>query len=448
MIIKIHRLNYIFCFAILFTLGLAENRIYAQIQESNNEQEKASDKIVVRSDFYSESGDFNKAVQELIPILDYYPKYSKIDEVMWKLGNNLTEMGLFDAADKIYKHLIGNNLESPIVPFAILGLEKLYYQQQKYPRVIDYFRLLREKYPDALIGDGSYYYAGQSYFFQEDFDNAILAFDAIEEKSEFWGYALYSRALANFKKKNVDAAITDLKKIIVLPKIFKKWLPLQDRANLVLGLTLFELGEFEQALKFLKKVSSDDDNYPRALLGIGWCYLKLHQFQKMVKPLEMFVDKFQKSEFLPEVYLLLGQVHLKIRLYDKSIFYFSELLTMFPSISENNNLLESIEKKIQPVEDQIEQHRLDLLIQESNLLNSLQLPSKKWIPKYMIQEIKDLEKHRLGLLDKIGEEKTSLLNLSESLKSSKIIIQIRTREWRSYGEYGISRALFLKGQEG
>ena len=440
--------KYILCIGIFFAVGLCQSRADAQNKEDNKEQEAASDKIVARAEILAERGNFNRAVQELIPILDYYPEYSKIDEVMCKLGNNLTDMGLYGAADKIFKHMVANNIDSPVVPYALFGLEKLYYLQQKYARVIDYFKLLREKYPDASIGEGIYYYAGQSYFFQGDFDNALLAFDAIEERSEFWGYALYTRALANFKKKNVDEAISDLKKIIVLPRLYEKWLSLQERANLVRGLTLYELGEFEQGLSFLKKVSSDGDNYPRALLGIGWCYLKLQQYQNMVKPLETFVKNCQGSEFLPEVYLLLGQVHLKIRLYDKSIFYFSEILNMFPSISENSNLLESIGKKIKPVEDQIERHRLDLLLQESKLLNTLQLPSKKWLSNYMTQEIKELEKHRSILLEQIINEKRSLQDLTQSLNSLKIIIQIRTREWRSYGEYGISRALFLRGQEG
>ena len=94
---------------------------------------------------------------------------------------------------------------------------------------------------------------------------------------------------------------------------------MQNRTKLVLGLTYFELGDFNQSISYLKDVPSDDENYPRALLALGWCYLKLQQHYKMVKPLEIFVADFQGSEYLPEVYLLLGQAHLKIRLYDKAI---------------------------------------------------------------------------------------------------------------------------------
>ena len=111
-------------------------------------------------------------------------------------------------------------------------------------------------------------------------------------------------------------------------------------------------------------------------------------------------------------------------------------------------MLESISKRIEPIEGQIENHRTDLLLSESKLLDTLQLPSKKWIPRYMVEEIQELEKRRMALLEQINIEKQSLNELTQSLKSMKVLIQINTREWRSYAEYGISRALFLKGQEG
>jgi len=223
---------------------------------------------------------------------------------------------------------------------------------------------------------------------------------------------------------------------------------LQERTNLVLGLTYFELGDFENAIAFLKKVSSGDENYPHALLGLGWCYLKQQQYQFMIKPLEEYVKTFPESEFLPEVYLLLGQAHLKIRLYDKSIYYFSRLLTMFPVKSENGNLLSSIENKVNVFESQVEKQRLDLILLESNLSETIRLPSKKWIPGYMLDEIRKLEKRRMLLLEQIQNEKTSLKVMTQTMSELKLMIQIRTRDWRSVAEYGISRALFLKEQEG
>lgn len=222
---------------------------------------------------------------------------------------------------------------------------------------------------------------------------------------------------------------------------------MQERTKLVLGLTYFDLEDFEQAINFLNKVSSNDENHPRALLGLGWCYLKLLEYPNMINPLETFVKEYPNSEFLPEVYLLLGQAHLKISLYDKSISYFDKILSIFPLKNENLELLESIKNKIEPMEKLIEQNRLDLLLQESKLIETIQLPSKKWIPNYMIEEIKEIEKRRTFLLEQIDQEKDNIETLTQELNSLRKLIQIRQQDWRSHAEYGISRALFLKGQE-
>ena len=170
-------------------------------QKLDKEREYAADKILKRSRVRAQRGELSKAVQDLIIILDYYQNYGKIDETLYELGNYLVKMDLYKAGKEVYDYLIRNNLQSPMIPFAVYGLEKLFYEQGKYELAIDYFKILREKYPNANVGEGIFYYAGQSFFYQNDFENTILTLNAVEEGSEFWGFALYTKALANFKKK-------------------------------------------------------------------------------------------------------------------------------------------------------------------------------------------------------------------------------------------------------
>ena len=120
-----------------------KDSLFAQDIQSNREQEYAANKIVAQSDDLAQKGEFRNAVLKLIPIVDYYPEYTKIDQVLFRLGNHLTEIGLYDAAFNLYKHLITNHVDSPQVPFVLFRIEKLYYLQENYERAIDYFRILR-----------------------------------------------------------------------------------------------------------------------------------------------------------------------------------------------------------------------------------------------------------------------------------------------------------------
>jgi hypothetical protein len=65
----------------------------------------------------------------------------------------------------------------------------------------------------------------------------------------------------------------------------------------------------------------------------------------------------------------------------------------------------------------------------------------------MIEEIKELEKRRTHLLEQIDQEKEHIEALTQEVNSLRKLVQIRQQDWRSHAEYGISRALFLKGQE-
>jgi len=167
----------------------------------NREKEYAASKLLDRAKELISKGQYDQALQDLIAITDYYTEFSRIDETFVVIGNCMTDMELYSGAENIFKHMIRNYTDSPWVPHALFGLERLNYLQGNYQTAIDYFRFIRERFPDAPLGEGIYYYGGQSFLYLNQFDKAITTFSAIDEKSEYWGFALYSRAQAYLKKK-------------------------------------------------------------------------------------------------------------------------------------------------------------------------------------------------------------------------------------------------------
>jgi len=216
-----------------------------------------------------------------------------------------------------------------------------------------------------------------------------------------------------------------------------------------LGLTFYELGDFEQAIRYLKTVSENDENYPQALLALGWCYLKLQQYQYMIAPLESFLTRYPDHPSAPEVYLLMGQAHLKLRLYDKSIYYFSKILNIFPLSKEKEEMIARFNKRLRQFEENVEQQRLDLIVLQSKLLDSIYFDNEKrrWIPDFMQEEIRKLREKRRQLLNDIDAEKANIRDLEISIEDLRQKIKVRSKNWRGFAEYGISRALFLKERE-
>ncbi len=223
---------------------------------------------------------------------------------------------------------------------------------------------------------------------------------------------------------------------------------MRERARLIVGLTYFELKDYSRSISFLKKVSPRSAEYSKALLGLAWGYIKSKEYQNVVPPLELFLEKYPHSEYVPEVYLLLGQANLKLHLYDKSIFYFNKILERFPNSEKNEQEIRAIAENIDKEQKQINSIQVNLLLLETRLLNSIQLTSsKKYVPKFMLEEKKKLEKKRKILLRQIILERNEYRDLLDQIQQLKLVYEKRNKDWRSYAEYGISRALYLKERE-
>jgi len=97
--------------------------------------------------------------------------------------------------------LIKNYLDSPYVANAVYGLERVYYTDKMYSKALTYFQVITEKFPTMNEMDGAYYYAGQSYFYLNDYTQSILTLKRVSSKNSFRGYALYTMGLGYLKKK-------------------------------------------------------------------------------------------------------------------------------------------------------------------------------------------------------------------------------------------------------
>ncbi len=185
-------------FTVLFSFSLLAQDISNQDRLL---QERAAKRLLDQAISFRNKGEYNKAAKELIIITDYYSAFSQIDFVFVELGNVLTDMELYSAASRIFRHVINNYGNSIKVPYVLYGLQRINYLQDKYDRSLEFYTRLEKSFPNADVGSGKYYYAGQNFLALDDPDKAIIAFEKIERNSEFQAYGLYSKAMAKLKKK-------------------------------------------------------------------------------------------------------------------------------------------------------------------------------------------------------------------------------------------------------
>ena len=418
----------------------------SQDNRDEKEMQRAANKIFRSGVSYFNKGEYWKCAQELIIVMDFYPKFKKLDQVITYLGNCLFQEELYTASIRMFNYLIKKYPHSDRIPEALLGLEKAYYNQRKYKQTLRVYYVILKKTNDKKILSEACYWAGQSHHLLKNYDMAINVLKKIDSHSDYYDVALYTTALSYLKKSNVAISVDYFRKITALPLISAERRKVVDDARLTLGLIYYQLNAFKASIQQLSKISDKHENYQDALLGMGWAYLKLNDYDAVIKVLDKLIKLYPNSENAEEAYFLLGQAYIAIGNYDKAITAYKTIVDLYPDRQHVPSLIKKVNNRLRVQENRIEDLKVKILIEETRLLDAIPLNGNKDVPKYLIKEKKRLREIREQMIKNLLAERDQLLYMQDKINKLTKLAERRERRknWRGYAEYGISRALFLK----
>jgi tetratricopeptide (TPR) repeat protein len=392
-----------------------------------------------------------KCARELIILMDYYPEYERLDEVVYYLGQCLFEEDLPISALRMYKHLLKKYPKSQLVSATLLGVEKTYYHQGNYKMALSvYFAILKRTPEDRELLDAACYFAGQSHFYLKNYDMAINVLKKIDGHSDYYDAALYTIALSYLKKSNVATAVVFFQKIISLPIISGERRNIVDNARLTLGYIYYELKSYQPATQLLLDISNKHENYQDALLALGWALLKMEDYQNVIKYLKKLIKQYSESANAEEAYFLLGQSYIALGEYDNAIESYQTIVDLYQDKVNLHHIIKKVNNSLEQEEDRIEKLKVQILIEESRLIDSIALNGdSKEVPEHIIEEKNKIKDFRKNLIDNLLMERDNLQLMQADIYQLKQLAERRERrkDWKGYAEYGISRALFLKNMK-
>lgn len=417
-----------------------------QIQDK--EIERAANQVLRESiELFNERA-YWKSARELIILMDYYPKFDRLDEVVYYLAQCLFEEDLPTSAIRMYKHLLKKYPQSTFALPSLLGLEKTYYLQNDYKMALSiYFTILKKSSHNSDILNAACYYAGLSHFHLKNFDMAINVLKKIDDDNDYYDGALYTTALSYLKKSNVATAVDYFRKIISLPIISGERRNVVDNARLTLGYIYYELKSYKAATQLLLDISEKHENYQDALLAVGWAFLKLEDHQNVIKYLKKLIKLYPESENAEEAYFLLGQSFIALGEYDSAIESYQTIVDSYRDKIQLPNIIKKVSTSLEQEEDRVEKLKVKVLVEESKLLDAISLNGYgEQVPKHLIEEKKKLNNFRENLITQLLTERDNLLLMQDSIYKLRELADRRERrkDWKGYAEYGISRAMFLK----
>ena len=407
--------------------------------------EKASDKLHIEAKKLYNDGKYWEAARDLIILLDFYQDYSNIDDAVFLLGDCLYEIGIMDGATRIYRYLVKKFIRSPLLPRALLGLQRIEYDTGNYARCLEFYNAISRGTPEQDVLDVSRYYASLAYFHFKDYPNAVKIADEISDASPYFDYGMYTKGLSLLKMKNIRDAIHSFRKVCSLPIISDERRSVVDESHLTLGYLYYELGYTEHALGEFRAVSSGHDQYGEALIAEAWAAIKLEKYKEAVTPLTELIANFPESESAEEAFFLLGRSYLKLTMYEEALKVYEHLLAIFPEKEMVPAIVREVNSSLTEETIKIEKIKMDLLVMESRLLDALPIGQDDGTPTQLVEEKQKIADSRMALLKQLQVERETFTDLSDQMASLQQLAERREtrRDWRAYAQYGKSRALFL-----
>ncbi len=210
---------------------------------------------------------------------------------------------------------------------------KILYSQMAYKEAFDAFKKIDKNAPPDILDESSYLSANclmeTGYY-----DDAASFTNAVSNKSRFYPFALYTRAMISLKTGNEKIATDYLEDVIKYVRtaqpskgkqtgekegILNEIEKLAQRANLTLGFINLEKDNYEEALKYLSEVPKDSPFHDKALFGLGWTYARMGRWVRSVVVWEELYSLYPDSPYSIEVVPYIGYAYTRLNAYGKAI---------------------------------------------------------------------------------------------------------------------------------
>jgi tetratricopeptide (TPR) repeat protein len=285
---------------------------------------------------------FGAAQKSFVKVIETHPDPNSLVRIDAEYYNAICAIELFNKDGELYlKQFVKDHPESPKVRSAYFYLGKYNYRKKKWRDAIDWFQKV-DVYDLTTEELSEFYFKrGYSYFTTEKFAEAKKDLYEIKDvDNKYAGAAKYYHSHIAYTEKNYETALTDFLKLQqnetfgpVVPYYIAQLYYLQgkyeqviayapallDSANTkrapeiarVLGESYYRMGNYKEAIPFLKKYEKAVGKLPRAdQYELGYAFYKVKDYDEAVN---YFTGVTNISDSLVQnAYYHLGDCYLKL----------------------------------------------------------------------------------------------------------------------------------------
>ena len=266
-----------------------------------------------------------------------YPKFRLADEAAFYMAKSFENLRMHKAAKSIYEDAIKRYPQSDLLAKFHFQLMNIDYKEGKYSEAMAKYQYIVQNFSKSDVKADADYIAGQIKFEQGLYQESIDLHASILPGNANYLYARYTMGIANSRMHKWDEAENCFRDITEQPVSNKSERDTKNAAKVKLGHLLFsaEKPDIAAAARMYGLVQKDSPVFDEAMLGIAWCFLKVHKPDEAIKYAKWIISNLPESFSVPEAYLVVGYCHFMKKEYQKSADALQEAvnLTELPIVS-------------------------------------------------------------------------------------------------------------------
>jgi len=249
-----------------------------------------------------------------------FPDFFRNDWVSLFRSDCQEQLDMRERAIENYNKVKETYANGEVVPYADLGLMRVYYRNNEFPQATSQFvELNKPGVPDSLRFHGTYI-MGQIYLQNGELRKALQAFSVIPDTHPDYIFAQHAAAVTHAVLgsdiKDVIAALENATN--TAPKT-KQAQEMVNRSYLFMGFIFYEENALSKAVTALRLVPSNSYYYEDALLGLAWTGLKARQWNDCISVGKTLQNTTQHQVLRAEGLLLQAYGHMLQKEYPKSL---------------------------------------------------------------------------------------------------------------------------------
>ncbi len=281
---------------------------------------------------------YSHAILSYQALIDKSPEKSGYRDILEKAQFGLAWSYLkadnIDASIKIFED-IKNKADNDIVKISALTQIGDAYQDAGYlEKSIEIYDQILKNYEKSPYTDYVQYRQGIVLLKMDKIEAATLSFQSLQAnfpESKYLNDVQYYLAVAYFKKGNWSAAQEQIEAFI---KILPKYHEFLAESEYIFALSTFNLEQYKKAIKLFQKIIKNHPDQSamikNAEMSIAKCYYKLGNKKEALKRFKRIVIRWPQSEVSHESLIWLGDHYLEVMDFDNAIFYYTQLVNIFP----------------------------------------------------------------------------------------------------------------------